>query len=231
MVAKNLKKQHETVRMKWRLKVPVRLFAYDRLSGWLTCLTIGILVAAQLSAVHAQDNPAAPIETPSRIEQTTPILAKLRVEPASLPPATLFENLGLRGGLVCGSGASASSVATRPTTQCGALIGLGYLETEVGVMGPQANRSLASGYLSENLWIPMRPKSRHGSLIAVGGYTRMFETGHAVDLGLAYARPIGRPGDMRYLQLEVRDYMAFANPNQHNVLFRVVWLFGAGGEE
>lgn len=97
-------------------------------------------------------------------------------------------------------------------------------------MGPQANRSQVSAYLSENLWVPLHPRSRRGSPVAVGGYTRMFETGHAVDYGLAYVKPIGRLGEMHYVQFEARDYWAFANPNQHNVVFRVIWLFGAGDE-
>jgi len=57
------------------------------------------------------------------------------------------------------------------------------------VMGSQADRSVVSGYLSDNLWIPLRPKSMHETPVAVGGYTHMFETGHAVDYGLAWAKP------------------------------------------
>jgi hypothetical protein len=98
-------------------------------------------------------------------------------------------------------------------------------------MGAQANRSDVSGYLSTNLWLPLRPSSTHGSPVAVGGYTRMFETGHALDYGLSYLQPIGRIGERRYIQVEVRDYWAFANPSQHNIVLRVVWMFGGGNEE
>ena len=97
-------------------------------------------------------------------------------------------------------------------------------------MGPQSNRSDVSGYLSENVWIPLHPKSKRNTAVAVGGYTRMFETGHALDYGAAYLLPIGRPGELHYIQLEARDYWAFANPSQHNVIFRVVWIFGGGDE-
>jgi hypothetical protein len=51
----------------------------------------------------------------------------------------------------------------------------------------------------------------------------MFETGHALDYGLAYAHTID---ETHSIQFEVRDYWAFSNPNQHNVVFRVVWLVG-----
>lgn len=97
-------------------------------------------------------------------------------------------------------------------------------------MGPQANRSYLSAYLSNNLWIPLRPKSTQGTLVAIGGFTRMFETGHAVDYGLAYSKRIGPASERRFVQFEARDYWTFANPNQHNVIFRVAWLFGAGNE-
>jgi hypothetical protein len=101
------------------------------------------------------------------------------------------------------------------------------VDLEVGVMGPQANRSTLSGYLSTNAWIPLIPpknlSNKHGVPLVVGGYTRMFETGHALDYGLAFARPVDASHS---IQFEVRDYWAFANPNQHNVVFRVVWLLG-----
>jgi hypothetical protein len=51
----------------------------------------------------------------------------------------------------------------------------------------------------------------------------MFETGHAVDYGLGYAHPVD---SAHSVQFEVRDYWAFSNPSQHNVVFRVVWLLG-----
>jgi len=65
--------------------------------------------------------------------------------------------------------------------------------------------------------------NKYGVPLVVGGYTRMFETGHALDYGVAFAKPIDRSHS---IQFEVRDYWAFANPNQHNIVFRVVWLVG-----
>jgi hypothetical protein len=132
-----------------------------------------------------------------------------------------------RVGLVCGAGASNSPVATKPTVQCGGLLSFPFFDLEAGVMGPQANQSALSGYLSTNLWIPLVPPrhldNEHGVPLLTGGYTRMFETGHALDYGLAFAHPID---SVHSVQFEVRDYWAFSNPSQHNVVFRVAWLVG-----
>ena len=138
----------------------------------------------------------------------------------------------VRVGLVCGGGASTSPVASTPTVQCGGILSLPIFEFEAGVMGPQANRSSVSGYLSTNAWLPLvrlrdlspaYVNGKHEVLRVVGGYTRMFETGHALDYGVTYARPID---ESHSIQFEARDYWAFANPSQHNVVFRVAWLTG-----
>jgi hypothetical protein len=132
-----------------------------------------------------------------------------------------------RAGWVCGAGASNSPVVTKPTVQCGGMFSGPFFDLEVGVMGPQANQSTVSGYLSTNLFIPLIPLNdlgnRHGVPLFVGGYTNMFETGNALDYGLAFAHPIDRSHS---IQFEVRDYCAFSNPTQHNVVFRIAWLTG-----
>jgi len=96
-------------------------------------------------------------------------------------------------------------------------------------MGPQANRSYLSGYISLDSSIPLaRPTSTYLPM-AIIGYSRLFETGHALDYGLALALP--RPGKQsdtgKSLRLELRDYYTFANPTQHNIMFRIGWM----GEE
>jgi hypothetical protein len=135
-------------------------------------------------------------------------------------------NWPIRGGVMCGVGASESAVAVKPTAQCGAMFTfLPFIDTEVGVMGPQANRSPISGYWSTNVDLPlMQPsKVKRGLPLLVGGYTRMFETGNALDYGFAFARPIDF---FHSIQFEARDYWVDANPTQHNVVFRIVWLIG-----
>lgn len=132
-----------------------------------------------------------------------------------------------RAGWVCGAGASNSSAATKPTVQCGGMFNGPFFDLEAGVMGPQANQSNVSGYLSTNLFFPLVPwkdlGNRHGFPLAVGGYTNMFQTGNALDYGLAFAHPIDK---YHSIQFEVRDYCAFSNPTQHNVVFRIAWLTG-----
>ena len=129
-----------------------------------------------------------------------------------------------RAGLTCGAGASESSAPVKPTVQCGGLFSiLPFLDLEAGVMGPQANRSSVSSYLSTDLVLPLSHQTKRGLPLFVSGYTRMFETGNALDYGLALSRTI----DSKHsIQFEVRDYWANANPNQHNIVFRVVWLIG-----
>src|SRR5580658_10534431 len=83
------------------------------------------------------------------------------------PPLQLGAYGGWFGhaGVTCGAGASSSSVSTKPTAQCGALMTLMPLpvDLEVGVMGPQANRSKLSSYLSANAWIPLIPPKDLGN--------------------------------------------------------------------
>ncbi len=42
-----------------------------------------------------------------------------------------------RAGLTCGAGASTSTVATKPTTQCGGVLGFPFFDLEAGVIGTQ----------------------------------------------------------------------------------------------
>jgi len=131
-------------------------------------------------------------------------------------------------GAFCGMGASASSVSTKPAVGCGA--GITFVPTplflEVGVMGPQANRSYLSGYISVDGIIPLARSTNVYLPIAIVGYSRLFETGHALDYGLALALPrFGKRKDSSdSLRIELRDYWTFANPAQHNVMLRVGWM-------
>lgn len=133
-----------------------------------------------------------------------------------------------RAGTSCGVGASTSPAATKPTGSCG--VGITLLPFpiffEAGVMTPQANRSYLSGYISVDGSIPLaRPTTRYLPL-AIVGYSRLFETGHALDYGLALALPrFGKHKETTdSLRIELRDYWTFANPAQHNVLLRIGWM-------
>ena len=145
--------------------------------------------------------------------------------PAAKNSAGAYNWFG-RAGLVCGGGASLAAPNVTPTMQCGGIFGGPLFDIEAGVMGPQAKHSSVSGYLSTNLWFPLVPRlvgNKRGFPLAVGGYTRMFETGSAVDYGFAYAYPID---DSHSIQFEARDYWIVKDPQQHNVIFRVAWLVG-----
>ena len=104
-------------------------------SNYRYALILGIILFFQIGA--AQTLPATP--------------AKVAPAPSS---AGAYDWFG-RAGWVCGAGASTSSVATKPTVQCGGILSGPFFDLEIGVMGPQANRSAVSGYLSTNAWIPL----------------------------------------------------------------------------
>jgi putative flippase GtrA len=136
-----------------------------------------------------------------------------------------------RVGAFCGIGASTSPAASKPAAGCGAGMTLVPLPVfiEVGIMAPQANRSYLSGYISLDSSIPLMRSSSKYLPLAIVGYSRLFETGHALDYGLALALPrfSKHRDDSKSLRIELRDYWTFANPNQHNVMLRVGWM----GEE
>jgi len=147
----------------------------------------------------------------------------------SSAPLQAYEGIVL--GAFCGTGASTSNSATKPTLGCGVGGDLLLIPVffEIGVMAPQANRSYLTGYLSIDAKVPIGPVSHKWLPVLIGGYSRLFETGHALDYGVALAIPRVVPGDpeARSLQFELRDYCTFANPTQHNVMLRIGWLLGA----
>jgi hypothetical protein len=97
---------------------------------------------------------------------------------------------------------------------------------EVGIMAPQANRSNFSAYISVDGNIPIAPPTIKYLPLAIVGYSRLFETGHALDYGLALALPrfTKHRDDSKSLRIELRDYLTFANPTQHNVMLRIGWM-------
>ena len=172
------------------------------------------------AVAHAQ-MPATPFATVPDVPTPQPTRTAAY---HSKPSDTYFYNVGA----FCGAGASTSQIATKPTIGCGAGLTLIPLPVfvEVGVMGPQANRSYVSGYISLDSSIPLARPSVKYLPMAIVGYSRLFETGHAFDYGLALALPrfSKRRDDSKSLRVELRDYWTFANPAQHNVMLRVGWM-------
>jgi hypothetical protein len=144
------------------------------------------------------------------------------------PAAYSNESYTYNAGVFCGTGASTSSIATKPTVGCGAGITFVPLPVflEFGLMAPQANRSNVSGYISVDGSIPLAKPTAKYLPMAIVGYSRLFETGHSLDYGLALALP--RPGhssdSLKSLRLELRDYCTFASPTQHNIMLRIGWM-------
>lgn len=174
---------------------------------------------------------AATAQTPntsnssSQTPATLPEAPKAQYTYPSDPSRTYLANVGV----LCGVGASTSPASTKPTTGCGAGISLFPLAPvffEFGIMAPQANRSYLTGYISLDGRIPLAPTSSKYLPQAIIGYSRLFETGHALDYGLALALPrfTKKPDDSKSLRIELRDYWTFANPTQHNVMLRVGWM-------
>ncbi|GGH12931.1 hypothetical protein GCM10011586_32490 [Silvibacterium dinghuense] len=98
---------------------------------------------------------------------------------------------------------------------------------EFGLMGPQANRSYLTGYMSADVNVPLFKSSAKYVPIAIAGYSRLFETGHALDYGIALALPRSAKQSAlgNSLRIELRDYWTFANPQQHNIMLRVGWMY------
>ena len=187
-----------------------------------TALTLIFFALIFVATVSAQTS-----DTSSSSSQTATQLPEApKAQPASHsdPSASYFEN----AGAFCGIGASTSPTSTKPTTGCG--VGITFVPLpvffEFGVMAPQANRSYLTGYISVDGSIPLAPSSSKYLPMAIVGYSRLFETGHALDYGVALALPrfLKQPDDSKSLRIELRDYWTFANPAQHNVMLRVGWM-------
>ena len=177
-----------------------------------------LILFASASIAVAQNTPSP----------TAPPLPNAPQPTAPPKPMQAYEGIVL--GTFCGIGTSYSPVAASPAVGCGigADLLLIPLFFEVGVMAPQANRSYITGYVSIDAKIPLLSASHKFLPVLIGRYSRLFETGHALDYGIALAiprKPV--PGEGRSLQFELRDFYTFANPSQHNIMLRIGWLIGA----
>jgi len=188
-----------------------------------------ILVPCLFLGTAAAQSPDTSSSSP---QTTTPLPEPPKPQPTYHPDPSYSYMYNL--GVFCGVGASTSSTSTKPTAGCGAGLTLvpWPLFVEVGLMAPQANRSNLTGYVSVDGKIPLASTSLKYQPQAIFGYSRLFETGHALDYGLALALPRfhSKPDDARSLRIELRDYWTFANPAQHNVMLRVGWMLDELGD-
>ncbi len=142
---------------------------------------------------------------------------------------TVNNSYSYNAGAFCGVGASTFADGPQPTLGCGAGITVVPLPVflEVGVMVPPASRRYFTGYVSLDSSIPLRRGQPVYLPMALVGYSRLFDTGHAFDYGLALAMPrLGkqRENSSKSLRIELRDYWTFAGPSQHNVMLRIGWM-------
>ena len=197
--------------------------------------SISLVTAIVFCAGFAAAQTAQPPEASSPASQApAPAQSALPDAPTPQnPPPAVYrpkanDSYYFHVGVLCGAGASTSPAATKPSTGCG--VGMVLLPVpvfvEVGVMGPQANRSNVSAYISVDESINLAKSTGKYLPIALIGYSRLFETGNALDYGLALALPRpGKPKDpSSSLRIELRDYCTFANPVQHNVQLRIGWM-------
>ena len=185
-----------------------------------------ILVAILHFAAHTRSVSAQAISSAAHAPTLSREVVPLPNAPAPAKPETYVHDPFYEIGAFCAAGASTSSASTKPTFGCG--VGLVFVPLpiflEFGTMAPQANRSYLSGYVSVDSFLPLAPlKTRYLPLI-VYGYSRLFETGHALDYGVGLEIPRRSKYGATSYRFELRDYWTFANPSQHNIVFRVGWM-------
>jgi len=194
-----------------------------------------IAVSAALLVLTAAARPQTPASAPTANPPSQQPPASAPEPPAppapnsSAPGGSYLYHWGIfEGAGVSTSAATGSKPVIDPTGDWGAGLTLAPLPVffEFGVMSPQANRSYVSGYFSLDGSVPLAPPGTKYRPMAIAGYSRLYETGHALDYGLARALPrLGKPrDDSRSLRMELRDYCTFANPTQHNAMQRIGWM-------
>jgi hypothetical protein len=206
----------------------------------LQLITAALLMASILVQIApAQQSIQPPVPAPETEADASSLEPPAR-EPFKrtllpMPPKPPREPLGAygylyRGSVVCGAGIAYTEPDRQPATACGfGFTMLPGIVTEFGVIGPAYNRHGFTAYFSEDATIPIgMPRGfvhvAHGHPLWLIGYTRMFETGrNAFDYGTGFERHIDQ---QHSLQFELRDDWTFANPHQHNVMLRVVWITG-----
>ena len=93
---------------------------------------------------------------------------------------------------------------------------------EGGYIGPWANPKAGSAIFSANYMAAWAARKKWKAVpFATVGYSRLFGTGNAVNFGGGVDYHIRKTQAVR---VEVRDYLAFTTPIQHNVALRLGWV-------
>jgi hypothetical protein len=198
----------------------------SRVENWvmIACLAATSIAWAQGGATdNLPDAPQGKFPAQAGVAAAPNSTAAVQAAKVDLSSSAVY-----RLGAMCGTGASQSTAGVKPSGGCGVGMTLIPLPVyiEIGMMGPQANRSNFTGYVSADTSIVLNRAAKRYVPMAMLGYSRLFETGHALDYGLAIALPrLGKQkntGDS--MRIEIRDYWTFANPAQHNVMLRFGWV-------
>jgi sugar lactone lactonase YvrE len=96
---------------------------------------------------------------------------------------------------------------------------------EFGYAGPvndlgNGSALISANYLAEGLVLQRRPLTAFTTV----GYTRLFGTGNALNFGVGIKSYIN--GQRNAVRFEVRDYFQINGSKEHNVAFRIGYLFG-----
>jgi hypothetical protein len=151
---------------------------------------------------------------------------------SSRPPIRADVRTGLLFTVSGGAGGVVSSdSSTRGALQFGAGLGVSPpdtlfgVELEGGYVGSVANASRGAGVFSANYrpsWTLNRSSCVTGACplaFATAGYSRLVGTGNALDFGGGLDYYFAK--SPRALRVEVRDYMTWQAPQQHNVALRI----------
>jgi putative flippase GtrA len=195
--------------------------------------TLGALCLCLLgqSALQAQDATAAAQGSQPSASSRGYSLPDAPIAAVSQPKRKLAgEYPNYYGGLFCGAGSTSTQNSQKPAFICGA--GMDFVPLpifiEFGVIGPQAAGSKVSGYMSLDTNIGLAPAKTAYFPMAMVGYSLLFQSGSALDYGLA----IGLPGAVKprkrqrhdNIRIELRDYWIVGNQDQHNIMLRIGWI-------
>jgi hypothetical protein len=92
---------------------------------------------------------------------------------------------------------------------------------ELGAIGPLSTRRPVDGLVSFNLMLANEIPHKEVYPFVVGGLTRMFLTGNAVNYGIGF--DVGRNHANKSVRFEIRDYYLFSGLPQHVVGFRIAF--------
>jgi hypothetical protein len=143
---------------------------------------------------------------------------------------------GVTATLFGGGGVLNSETQTGGALQFGAAFGVSPPNTffgfdlETGYVAAVAKGSQRSAVFSANYrpsWVLSRLRCTFASpcpvVFATAGYSRLFETGNALDFGGGMDYYFAK--NARALRIEARDYMTWQAPKQRNVALRIGLVF------